>query len=101
MLVQLQNCWLLIPNYAHIASNEGGHLVVATNRHVSSRRDFTAPELLATDILAIVASLTLETVFNSAWTNYQENGNWSIGSTDAHAHLHVYGRHPAALNQPF
>lgn len=99
--MQLQNCRLLIPDSVHIASHEGGHLVVATNRHVSSRRDFTASELLATGILSIVGSLTLETAFNSAWTNYQENGNWSIGSTDAHAHLHVYGRHPTALEQAF
>ena len=101
VLVRLDHATVLLPERAHISPEDGGHLLVVANRHVVSRRDLGPVDLLSMDALSVLASRALESVFDSDWTNYQENGNWSVDEPErAHVHLHVYGRRRSSLMQP-
>ena len=93
---------MIAPHRPHLEPADGGHLTIVPRRHIPSRRDAQISELVALDLLSVAASLALESVLDTTWTNYQENGNWSSEHPEkAHLHLHVYGRAPRSDAQTF
>lgn len=76
-------------------------MVVASRAHVPERRKMKGAELIAVDMLTMLAADALEGVFGAEWQNYQENGNWHSNPSTGHTHAHVYGRRRDATEQPF
>ena len=102
VLCETEEARVLLPPRPHISARDGGHLVVVPKRHVRSRRDLPAEELLSVELLTMVAADALEAVFGTGWFNFQENGNWSLERPERqHMHVHVYGRTTNAVDQPY
>ena len=102
VLCETESARVLLPARPHVSPHDGGHLVAVPKRHVRSRRELPADELLAVELLTVVAADALEAVFGTAWFNYQENGNWSVERPDGqHLHVHVYGRAADGVDQPY
>jgi diadenosine tetraphosphate (Ap4A) HIT family hydrolase len=86
----------------HIPPEDGGHLIVFSNRHIHSRIEATKYEILEMWDLSIIAGKLLNKMLNIDWYNFQENGNWNmILPTGNHFHLHIYGRSRQSNNQIF
>lgn len=102
LLCETEEARVLLPPRPHISPRDGGHLVAIPRRHVRSRRELLVEELVAVDLLTLVAADALEAVFGTAWFNFQENGNWSVDRPERqHMHVHVYGRTSDAVEQPY
>jgi diadenosine tetraphosphate (Ap4A) HIT family hydrolase len=102
VLCETEEARVLLPPRPHISPQDGGHLVAVPKRHVRSRRDLSAEELLSVELLTMVAADALEAVFGTPWCNFQENGNWSLDRPEGqHMHVHVYGRTTVAVDQPY
>jgi len=102
VLLDLVGVVVALPERPHISIADGGHLVVVPTRHVKDRRDLIEREFLQMFYGSKLAAGALSVAFGVDWFNFQENGNWSLGTDgQPHLHLHVYGRARAALEQPF
>lgn len=101
----------LIPaNKPHISREEGGHLVIFykdKSKGYSSRLDFTPEEAKEAMYLSMIGSEAMLNVLpkygiNIQRINYQENGNWAyLRGENPVFHIHLYGRTPEAVNQPW
>ena len=93
---------ILVPQYLHIDPQDGGHLVVVPNRHVSNRLQLTKDESVEMWEFSVIAAKSLSRLLSIDWYNFQENGNWTVDNPNlCHLHMHIYGRDRQSKNNPF
>jgi len=101
-LLSTDHAVLALPTAPHLSVPDGGHLLVATRRHVASRVDYTNEEVTEIHRLVCIAAKALLGIGWAQWINFQENGNWSVDAPcGSHSHTHVYGRSRNSSNHPF
>lgn len=101
-LLRTATAVLVLPNAPHLSVSDGGHLLVATVRHVASRADYSLAEVREVHQLTVAAARALLVLGWADWINFQENGNWSVDTpAGPHSHTHVYGRSKSSTTQSF
>jgi diadenosine tetraphosphate (Ap4A) HIT family hydrolase len=91
----------------HIDRNDGGHIKISPNIKIINRQQLSPKLAIECTRLTIIVGQAMTKIMNEHGVdigriNYQDNGNWSVFSTNGpYFHIHLYGRAKSAKIQKY